>query len=289
MQLGDFEITPLLDGHFRLDGGSLFGIIPRPLWEQRMKPDERHRVRLAVRCLLVRNGKRTILIDSGQGNKYSEKFQDRFAVEQPVTLIENLCKHGVRPEDVTDVINCHLHFDHAGWNTVRENGNSSSRLVPGFPNARYWSQRGEWERARVYSTEKDQASFQPDDYLPLEEPRWELVEGPRTIIPGIEIIPVPGHSLFTEGVLLSAGDRKVAFLGDLMPTVHHAAYPWIAAFDLHPVRTLATKREILPRAVQEKWICVFDHDPDVVAGRIVREPRTGVLSVIPAEEFSGEM
>ncbi len=288
MQLGEFEVTPVLDGHFRLDGGSLFGVVPRVLWEKRMPPDEQNRVRLAVRCLLVRNGKRTILIDSGQGNKYSDKFRERYGVEQPLTLIDNLRRLGVRAEDVTDVINCHLHFDHAGWNTVREDSRPGARLVPGFPNARYWSQRGEWERARVYATEKDQASFQPDDYLPLEEPRWELIAGNRAVIPGIEILPVPGHSMFTEGVLLSAGDHKIAFLGDLIPTVNHVSYSWIAAFDLHPVQTLATKREILPRAVREKWICVFDHDPDVIAGRIVGDPRTGVLSVIPAEEFAGE-
>ena len=282
MRLGDVEITPLLDGYFRLDGGGMFGVVPRVLWEKRLRPDERNRVRLAVRCLLVRTGSRTLLIDSGQGNKQSEKFIDRFAVEQPTTLMEELRERGVPPEDVTDVINCHLHFDHAGWNTVREGG----RLVPAFPNARYWSQRGEWERSQHYASEKDQASFSPEDYLPLEEPRWELVTGEHRVMPGIEILPVPGHSLYTQGVLIRAGDQTVAFLGDLIPSTYHVPYAWIAAFDLHPVETLATKRRILPRALKEKWICVFDHDPDVVAGRIV-EPSPGVLSVVPAEEFSG--
>ena len=281
MRLGDFEVTPLLDGYFRLDGGGMFGVVPRVLWEKKIQPDERHRVRLAVRCLLVKTGERTLLIDSGQGNKQSEKFLERYAVEQPSTLIEELARRGVRPEDVSDVINCHLHFDHAGWNTVRD----GDRLVPTFPNARYWSQRAEWERARNCSTERDHASFSPEDYLPLEEPRWELVTGEQTVIPGIEILPVPGHSLYTQGVLIRAGDQTVAFLGDLIPSVHHVSYAWIAAFDLHPVETLATKRKILPRAVQEKWLCVFDHDPEVVAGRIV-EQSPGVLGVVPAEEFS---
>lgn len=285
MQLGDFEITPVTDGYFRLDGGSMFGVVPRVVWEKKLPPDERHRVRLAVRCLLVRDGKRTILIDSGQGNKQSEKFRDLYAVEQPVTLIENLQQKGVRPEDVTDVINSHLHFDHAGWNTVREGGQEAGRIIPAFPNARYWSQRAEWERARDYSAQKDRASFLAEDFLPLEERRWELVEGEHSILPGIEVIPLPGHSLHTQGVILSAGARKVAFLGDLVPTAHHVPYAWIAAFDLHPVQTLATKRKILPRAVSEKWICVFDHDPDLAAGRIV-EKSPGVLGVVPAEEFS---
>jgi glyoxylase-like metal-dependent hydrolase (beta-lactamase superfamily II) len=281
MQLGDFEITAVLDGYFRLDGGSMFGIVPRVVWEKKIQPDERHRIRLAVRCLLVRNGKRTVLIDSGQGNKQSEKFLSLYAVEQPVTLIERLERMGVRPGDVTDVINCHLHFDHAGWNTVREGG----RIVPTFPNARYWSQRGEWERARDSSTQRDRASFLADDFLPLEEQRWELVEGDHAVLPGIEIISLPGHSLHTQGVLVSAGEKKVAFLGDLIPTVHHVPYLWIAAFDLYPVQTLATKRKILPRAAGEKWICVFDHDPNVPAARIVEES-PGVLGVVPAEEFS---
>ena len=164
MQLGDFEITAVTDGHFRLDGGSMFGIVPRVLWEKKIAPDDQHRIRLAVRCLLVRNGKRTLLIDAGLGNKFSDEFRNRYAVEQPVTLIENLQTAGVRPEDVTDVINCHLHFDHAGWNTIWKD----SRIVPTFPNARYWSQRGEWERARDHAAQRDRASFVPDDFLPLE-------------------------------------------------------------------------------------------------------------------------
>src|SRR5579863_6269695 len=139
MQLDNFEITPVMDGYFRLDGGSLFGVVPRVVWEKKIKPDDRNRLRLAVRCLLVRDGKRTILIDSGQGNKQSEKFRDRYAIEQPVTLIDNLMGMVILPEDVTDLVNCHLHFDHAGWNTVRESEREGARLVPVFPNARYWS------------------------------------------------------------------------------------------------------------------------------------------------------
>ena len=157
MRFKDIEITPILDGHFHLDGGSMFGVVPRVVWEERMPPDSRHRVRLAVRCLLVQTGSRTILVDSGQGNKQSEKFIDRYTVEQPSTLLDELARLSVRPEDVTDVINCHLHFDHAGWNTVRD----GNRLVPTFPNARYWSQRGEWERAQHSLSERDHASFSP--------------------------------------------------------------------------------------------------------------------------------
>ncbi|MBI4459460.1 MAG: MBL fold metallo-hydrolase [Acidobacteria bacterium] len=281
MQLGELKIVPVLDGYFRLDGGSMFGIVPRVVWEKKIPADERHRIRLAVRCLLVRTGNRTILIDSGQGNKQTEKFRDRYGIEQPSTLLDGLREKGVKPEDVTDVINTHLHFDHAGWNTIQQNG----RIVPTFPNARYWSQRGEWERARAYATQRDQASFSPEDYLPVEEPRWQLVEGEQNVLPGLQVFPLPGHSHYTQGVLLSAGERKVAFLGDLIPTQHHVPYPWIMAFDLYPVETLATKRRILPRAVQEKWLVVFDHDPEVPAGYIV-ETSPGALSVVPAEEFS---
>jgi glyoxylase-like metal-dependent hydrolase (beta-lactamase superfamily II) len=279
VHLGDFEITPILDGYFRLDGGAFFGIIPRPLWEKKCLPDERHRVRLALRCLLVRRGGRTFLIETGQGNKFSEKFRDRHAVEQPATLMDGLRNAGVRPEDVTDIINSHLHFDHAGWNTVRD----GDQIVPTFPNARYWLQRKEWERAQHYTTEKDQGSFRGEDFLPLEQSRWKLIEGEQSVMPGMELVLLPGHSLDIQGVLLSAGSQKVAFLGDLIPTVHHVPYPWIMAFDLYPVQTLATKRRILPRAVQERWICIFYHDPDVAAGRIVEEA-PGVLGVVPVEE-----
>jgi glyoxylase-like metal-dependent hydrolase (beta-lactamase superfamily II) len=282
LQLGAFEITPVLDGYFRLDGGSMFGVVPRVMWEKKMTPDERHRIRLACRCLLVRNGNRTVLIDSGQGNKQSQEFRERYAVDQPVTLLDNLERAGVRPEEVTDVINCHLHFDHAGWNTIRE----TNRLVPTFPNARYWSQRGEWERAQHYHEQRDQASFLSDDFLPLEQPRWELADGERTVIPGIVLLPLPGHSLFTQGVLIRAGGRTVAFLGDLIPTRHHVPFNWIAGFDLYPVETFATKRRILPRAARESWLCIFGHDPELVAGRLAEDPKApGTLAVTPAEEF----
>ena len=281
MRFKDIEITPILDGHFYLDGGGMFGVVPRVVWEKRMPPDARHRVRLAVRCLLVQTGSRTILVDSGQGNKQTEKFLDRYTVEQPSTLLDELARRNVRPEDVTDVINCHLHFDHAGWNTVRD----GDRLIPTFPNARYWSQRGEWERAQHSHNERDHASFSPDDYLPLDEPHWELVTGEHAAAPGVQILPLPGHSLYVQGVLIRAGDQKVAFLGDLIPTSHHIPFAWIAAFDLNPLETFATKREILPRAMREKWICVFDHDPEVSAARII-ETKPGVLGAAPAEEFS---
>jgi glyoxylase-like metal-dependent hydrolase (beta-lactamase superfamily II) len=168
MILGDYQIDMVLDGHFWLDAGSIFGVVPRTIWEKRVHVDERHRMRLAVRCLLVRDGKRTILIDSGQGNKQNEKFRDRYTVEQPFTLLDNLAKLGVKPEDVTDVVNCHLHFDHAGWNTIREGGKPDGAVIPTFPNARYWSQRAEWERAQVYRTQRDAGSFLPEDFIPLE-------------------------------------------------------------------------------------------------------------------------
>jgi glyoxylase-like metal-dependent hydrolase (beta-lactamase superfamily II) len=285
MQLGDFEITPVLDGHFWLDGGSLFGVVPRVLWEKKLPPDALNRVRIAVRCLLVRNGKRSVLIDSGQGNKQSEKFRARYAIEQPTNLLDNLRSLGVRPEDVTDVVNCHLHFDHAGWNTVRE----KDRIVPTFPNARYWSQRREWERAQHYKDQRDQGSFLEQDFLPLEPLRWELADGEKEIIPGMELLVLPGHSLDTQGVLITAGKgsdgKRVAFLGDLFPTTHHVPYLWMAAFDLHPVETLATKRRIVPRAVREKWTCVFDHDPDVAAARLVESP-TGAIDIVPDEELT---
>jgi glyoxylase-like metal-dependent hydrolase (beta-lactamase superfamily II) len=284
LRLGEFEIIPVLDGYFCLDGGSMFGVVPRVMWEKKMPPDERHRIRLASRCLLVRNGKRTVLIDSGQGNKQSQKFRQRYAIDQPLTLLDNLRGCGVRPEEVTDVVNCHLHFDHAGWNTIRE----KDRLVPTFLNARYWSQRGEWERAQHYREQRDQASFLEDDFLPLEQPRWELVDGESTVMPGIELLPVPGHSLFTQGVLIRTAARTAAFLGDLIPTRHHVPFNWIAGFDLHPVETFATKRRILPRAARENWLCIFDHDPELVAGRLAEDPHTpGTLAVIPAEEFPG--
>ena len=157
MKFNDLEITPILDGHFHLDGGSMFGVVPRVVWEKRMPADSRHRVRLAVRCLLVQTGGRTILVDSGQGNKQSEKFLDRYTVEQPVTLLDELARLGVRPQDVTDVVNCHLHFDHAGWNTMRD----GDRLVPTFPNARYWSPAGRMGACPAFPLRARSRQLQP--------------------------------------------------------------------------------------------------------------------------------
>lgn len=289
MILGDYQIDLVMDGHFWLDAGSIFGVVPRAIWEKRVQVDERHRMRLAVRCLLVRDGKRTILIDSGQGNKQSEKFRDRYTVEQPLTLLDNLRSLGVKPEEITDVVNCHLHFDHAGWNTIREGSlegkeKADGAIIPTFPNARYWSQRKEWERAQQFRTQRDQGSFLPEDFLPLEEPRWELVDGDKPIMKGIDLLVLPGHSLDTQGVLIQAGDEKLAFLGDLTPTRHHLQFMWIAAFDLHPTETLNTKRRVLPRAVREKWLCVMGHDNEVAAGRLV-EDQHGQVALIPDERF----
>lgn len=284
MILGDYQIDLVLDGHFWLDAGSIFGVVPRTIWEKRVFVDERHRMRLAVRCLLVRDGKRTILIDSGQGNKQNEKFRDRYSVEQPFTLLDNLAKLGVKSEDVTDVVNCHLHFDHAGWNTIREGGKPDGAIIPTFPNARYWSQRKEWERAQAFTTQRDAGSFLPEDFIPLEEPRWELTDGEKPIIKGIELLVLPGHSLDTQGVLIQAGDEKVAFLGDLTPTRHHLNWMWIAAYDLHPTRTLETKRRILPRAVREKWLCVMGHDNEVPAGLLV-EGDKGEVAIVRDGRF----
>lgn len=262
MKLGEFEIHALSDGRFALDGGQMFGVVPKVLWEKKMPGDARNRVRLALTCLLVRTGRQNVLIETGIGDKFDAKHADIYAIDHSIHLPGELARHGLSPQDIDVVINTHLHFDHCGWNTRRE----GSRLVPTFPRARYIVQRGEWEHAQDPS-ERDRSSYLEEFFAPAEA-QTELVEGACEILSGIRVEPAPGHTKDLQCVWVESKGERACFISDLVPTHIHVPYPWIMAFDLYPMETLASRKRLLPRLAEEQALVVFPHDPEFAWGRL---------------------
>jgi glyoxylase-like metal-dependent hydrolase (beta-lactamase superfamily II) len=280
MKFGDHEIQILSDGRFRLDGGAMFGVIPKPLWERRMPADDRNRITLGMNCLLIQSAGKNILVETGAGDKFDAKRQDIYGIDHSVTLLDSLGKAGLSPEDVGIVVNTHLHFDHCGWNTRRD---KDGKVVPTFPHAQYYVQRGEFEHA-YQPTERDWASYLPENFEPIKvSGQWVLLDGNTEIVPGVEVVRVPGHTRDMQCVRISAGDRTAIFLADLVPTTAHLPYPWIMGYDLYPLATLEQKKQWLPRALKQEWLCLFAHDPQTQAAYL-RE-QAGRLIAESAEEF----
>jgi glyoxylase-like metal-dependent hydrolase (beta-lactamase superfamily II) len=269
MKLGQLELLALSDGSIALDGGQMFGIVPKPLWEKKLPADARNRVRLSLTCLLVRTGKHNVLIETGIGDKFSAKYADIYGIEHPTTLPAELRKHGLSVTDIDIVINTHLHFDHCGWNTRRENG----KVVPTFPKARYFIQEGEWEHA-LQPTERDRASYVEEFFVPAE-PQLEKLHGDQEIVPGISVEVVPGHTRDLQCVRIVSEGQEAFFISDLVPTRVHLPYSWIMSFDLYPLDTLANRKRLLPQLAERRSLVVFPHDPEVPWARLVT--REGAL------------
>jgi glyoxylase-like metal-dependent hydrolase (beta-lactamase superfamily II) len=264
MHLGDMEVRYLDGGNFWLDGGAMFGVVPKVFWDKKSPADEKNRIRLRANSLLVRAHGKTIVIETGNGTKWDAKQRAIYNVQEGDPLIDSLAENGVQPHEVDLVINTHLHFDHAGGNTRRENG----RAVPAFPRARYVLQRAELAHAAA-PTERDRASYLPENFQPITEAGlWDFVDGDTQILPGISVAGIPGHNANIQAVVLTGGGKTLAFVADLLPTRHHIPLPWIMAYDLYPLQTLETKRKWLPRMVKENWMVVFGHDPDVAAATL---------------------
>lgn len=280
MKLGRFDIHPLLDGHFRLDGGAMFGVVPRILWEKTNPPDERNRILLALGTLLVRAEGKLVLIDTGIGNKGDEKFTEIYGVDRRPSIEESLARVGIGPEEIRTVVNTHFHFDHAGGNTTRlEDG----RIAPTFPNAEYYIQREEW-RAALNANERNQRSYLSENYEILSAlDRLALLDGNAEILPGIEVLVTPGHTEHHQSVVVRSEGETVCFLGDLIPTTSHIPLPYIMAYDLFPLTTLETKRRVLDQAYEEKWLLVFQHDPKVRMGRLAKVDGRLVLTEVRSE------
>jgi glyoxylase-like metal-dependent hydrolase (beta-lactamase superfamily II) len=268
-RVGRLTVHAIQAGGQKLDGGAMFGVVPKPLWERRVVPDERNRIQLGMRCLLVEHESGLVLIDTGLGNKENAKFRDIYGVENEgaggrTWLEDGLARVGATPEDIALVINTHLHFDHAGGNTFVDEAGATR---PAFPRARYVVRRGEWEFA-THTNERTAASYLPHNFGPLAEAGvLDLVEGDREVVRGIRLRHTPGHVPHHQSVLLESDGERALFLGDVMPTAAHLPLPWIMGYDVEPLVTLESKRALVARAVPEGWLLIFEHDAAVGWGR----------------------
>jgi glyoxylase-like metal-dependent hydrolase (beta-lactamase superfamily II) len=269
--LGRFKLHVIEAGMQRLDGGAMFGVVPKPLWAQRIPADERNRIPLALRCLLVETPDALVLIDNGVGNKENDRFRDIYGIEnagEPSRLEDGLRAAGFEPDDVDIMLDTHLHFDHAGGNTfIDEDG----QIQLSFPRARYLVQWGEWEFAHLRN-ERIQASYLPHNFDPVHAAgKFEFLEGDQQVIPGISVLRTPGHTPYHQSVLIQSEDETAIFLADVVPTSAHVPLPWIMAYDVEPLVTLESKRALWSRARAENWLLVFEHDPVVAWGRLDAE------------------
>ena len=262
MKLGDLEFHVLVDGYVALDGGAMFGVVPKALWEKKIPSDSRNRIRLAMNCLLVHAGGKRILVETGMGAKMSPKLRDIYGVEGPF-LNDRLADHGLDPSEIDIVINTHLHFDHCGGNTHVE----KDKVVAAYPNAKYVVQRGEFEHAK-HPNERDRVSYMHENYEPLASAKLALLEADRAIAPGVELIRIPGHTANMQCVKLTGGGKTAFFLADLVPTTAHLPLPWIMGFDLYPMTTLENKKKWIPELIHEGWIALFCHDSKTQAAYI---------------------
>jgi glyoxylase-like metal-dependent hydrolase (beta-lactamase superfamily II) len=266
MQLGNLQIHSLSDGFFRLDGGAMFGVIPKPLWQKRAVPDDRNRILMSMRPLLVRMPGRNVLIDAGVGAKMSAKEADIYGFDRRHALDESLAEAGLRADDIDLVIASHLHFDHSGGFTVAEDG----RLRPRFRRARYIVRRGEWEDA-IHPNERNRASYLAPNYVPLLDAGvLDFHDGDDELVPGIRARRTGGHTMHHQILEISSEGRTAIFAADLLPTTAHLDLPWIMGYDLYPMDTLAYKKPFLREAIDREYVIVFEHDPTLAAG-VIRE------------------
>ncbi len=257
MKLADWKFRAFHDGRFKLDGGAMFGVVPKIFWEKKHPADEMNRIDLDLRCLLVEHGDRRILVDTGMGDRWSEKQLGIFGlVRRPNQLVAELAEAGITRESITDVVLTHLHFDHCGGTLREEDG----QLKPIFSNARHWVQKRHWEWAGSPS-ERDRASFRTDDFQALSEHgQLQFVDGAKEIIPGVRVTPVSGHTPGQQIVEFHTGQGVVVFVADLLPFLSQVHVPWIMGFDLNPLLTVTEKKQFLTRAVEDRYILVFEHD-----------------------------
>ena len=276
-QFGNFRCDVLSDGPCWFDGGTMFGIVPKCIWQKLCPSDEHNRIKLGLNSLLVRDGERTVLVETGIGSKLPEKRRARYDFGVS-TLSEQLVAVGCEPESVDVVILTHLHFDHCGGNTVIGPDGS---VVPAFPNARYVIQRTEWDDA-LNPTAQTRPGYLPENFLPLSKfDRTDLVEGDVEIVPGVRVFQTGGHTLGHQAVLIEAEGRTLCYPGDVIPTTAHARLAYLTAFDLYPVQTFAVKERLAKRAVAEDWLFVLIHDDDRPLTRMVRRDGRYVFEDCP--------
>ncbi len=282
--VGTLRVHALQAGLQQLDGGAMFGVVPKTLWERKIPADPRNRIPLGMRCLLIEHPDALVLIDTGAGDKESEKFYSIYGIENgpiagrgPTQLESALAEAGFGPEDVDLVVSSHLHFDHAGGNTRRgEDGGA----VPSFPNARYVARRGEWDWAHR-ANERTSPSYFAHNYDPLQSSgQLELVDADTDVLTGIRLRHTPGHTPHHQGILIESTGERLFYLADLAPTSAHVPLAWIMGYDVEPLVTLETKRRIWAEAARERWIVMFEHDAITAFGRIVPDGKGYACEVV---------
>ncbi len=280
MRFGDYRVEIVPDTEFRLDGGAMFGVVPFPLWSKVCPPDDKNRIRMNMNCLFIETNAERILIETGIGEKWPPKLADIYGIKRERSLPDSLrAITGVGAEDITIVVNTHLHFDHAGGNTRLDDAGNA---VPTFPNARYLVSRHEYEHAEA-PLERDRASYMPENWRPLKESgQLELKDANYEITPGVSMETVTGHNHSMQCLRLTRDGRTLYSFADLVPMRAHVPFAWIMGYDLYPVETLEGKRRLLPQAARENWLCYFYHDPDVPLCRVVEED--GKLRAVGYEE-----
>ena len=265
---GSFQIYGLRDGFFHLDGGAMFGVVPKLLWERIYPADEQNRIRLGLNSLLVRSKNFNLLIDTGIGTHFDPKLAGFYSVDNEPGLCETLGELGLKREDIDIVINTHLHFDHCGGNTLV---NDDFDIVPTFPRARYIVQKGEWESA-LEPTSRDRASYLRQYFVPVQEQgQLQLVEGNTKIADGLEVVQASGHTVHHQCVKICSEGKTLFFLGDMVPTSGHVDLPYIMSYDLYPLETMKNKERFYCEAIDRDWIVAFNHDPQFFFGKISRQ------------------
>ena len=262
MRIGDYDLYSIETSEFSLDGGAMFGIIPKPIWERQASSDALNRIDMVTRSLLLCSDEKKILIDTGNGTKWEEKYRDIYNIDTSRYNIENsLTKYGFSADDITDIINTHLHFDHAGGNTKIDDGS----IVPTFPNAKYWVTKEHWELAN-HPSQKDSGSFIEHDWKVLAENGMiETVNGNEPFIKGIDSYITQGHTAGLLHPMISDGNKTLFYGADIFPLAAHISIPWVMAYDVQPVVTMKEKEILLPKMQDEEWILFLEHDPKIQA------------------------
>jgi glyoxylase-like metal-dependent hydrolase (beta-lactamase superfamily II) len=264
--LGDFELTALSDGIYYLDGGAFFGVVPKTLWSRKVSVDEQNRVPTGLNSVLVRTGDKNILIETGIGNKLPEKMARIYG--QPAELLEHLNAVGVAPDEIDIVINTHLHFDHCGWNTIRQ----GDKIAATFARAKYYVQEGEWKHA--HENQRDSVSYFTENYDSLvKSGQMRLLSGDQEIMPGISVQVFPGHTRDMQAVIIQSGGQTACYISDLIPTSAHVELNWVMAFDLYPLQTIESRKRYYSRAFPEKWLTMFTHDPEIPWAYLEKDER----------------
>ncbi|MGB5287790.1 MAG: MBL fold metallo-hydrolase [Ignavibacteriaceae bacterium] len=258
MQVGKYKLSIIESGFFRLDGGAMFGIVPKPLWQKTNPSDDANRIKLSTRHLLLENGNRKIIIDTGMGNKWDEKMKNIYAVDENISMSSALSKVGLNNYDITDVILTHLHFDHTGGSTISNEG----KLEPAFPNAKYYVQKQNYDWA-IKPSDRDKGSYPAENFHPLfEEGVLNFTSEGEQFDDEIEFILINGHTFGQQMVKISDSNNAFLFCADLMPTASHIPLPYIMGYDLQPLITLEEKKKYLKMAIEEDWKLFFGHDPE---------------------------